>query len=139
MGPVPDPSNVIRKIGGEAAGFVNAFSSVPESAGSRYRADLERIKAQRYASTSQKHPSWTALSTGENTHPALAAYYHLTQGKYFHGDYTRTLADAAAEVHKGAPHLSVPEAIHEAAKKMTEGGVSDVWVNHYARTAPDMA
>lgn len=44
-----DPGSAIRQAGAQTAGFVNAFSSIPDSAGGRYRADLERIKAQRYA------------------------------------------------------------------------------------------
>jgi hypothetical protein len=52
----------IRTAGSAAAGGINLLSTIPESAGSRYQADLARLRAQRYAGPTQSnvntgHPS----------------------------------------------------------------------------------
>lgn len=44
---------------------INILSSIPESAGGRYRADLERIRAQRYASQRIWHPAVSHDESGD--------------------------------------------------------------------------
>lgn len=82
----------IRGAGRTAAGAVNALSSIPESAGSRYQADLARLRAQRYA-----RPTQSNVNTG---HPSAAHRAGLAFIKELQG-HLDELSNQKAEIKGG--------------------------------------
>lgn len=128
-----DPGSAIRQAGAQTAGFVNAFSSIPDSAGGRYRADLERVKAQKYAA---KHPSWSVpFSTKERTSPGLAAHSFASH-EGFGGRAAMLLSDLAAGIHERSPSTPLADAVHQAAKDMVAKGVASPDVASFAQHGP---